>query len=248
MTGHERFRQIRSDEGSCALPPGGVTLREQLLKGRDDCGPGHPELNGEFARRRQLHPGTKCARQDRRSQLQINLAEHRRICRAVHFERKKLGPALSALHDSRSKPMRTNRTAWIDCMKPSVSRLSDLILGSKASPSRRRLASRRMSAGDDCASRHPSRRIAGAMLLRMRSGEFKPAHVIQSIASSGKAKWYASWVSSGPLRRTTFFLSCFGSQRKLKCTLVRTATATATRSGRNHELTSDPARRPSHVG
>jgi hypothetical protein len=45
-------------------------------------------------------------------------------------------------------------------------------------------ASRRMAAGDGCASRHPSRRPAPlrvAVLLRMRSGEFKPIGFMDSI-------------------------------------------------------------------
>jgi hypothetical protein len=56
-------------------------------------------------------------------------------------------------------------------MKPIVSKLSDLILRSKPSPIGRRLASRRMAACTAVVRGHPSRRIAGAMLLRMRFAE-----------------------------------------------------------------------------
>ena len=53
-------------------------------------------------------------------------------------------------------------------VNPIVAPLSALILRSKPSPKGRRLASRRMAACT-AARVHPSRRIAGAMLLRMRS-------------------------------------------------------------------------------
>src|SRR5664279_4044970 len=56
-------------------------------------------------------------------------------------------------------------------MKPIISQHSDLILRSKPSPEGRRLASRRMAACTAVARGHPSRRIARATLLRMRSGE-----------------------------------------------------------------------------
>jgi hypothetical protein len=54
-------------------------------------------------------------------------------------------------------------------MKHIVSKLSDLILSSKPSPSGRRLASRRMAARTTFARGHPSRRIARAMLLSMNT-------------------------------------------------------------------------------
>jgi len=50
-------------------------------------------------------------------------------------------------------------------------RFSDLILRSKHSPFGRRLASRSMAACTAVARGHPSRRVAGAMLLGMRFGE-----------------------------------------------------------------------------
>jgi hypothetical protein len=53
--------------------------------------------------------------------------------------------------------------------KPSM--LSVLILRSKPLPGGRRLASRRMAACAAVVGGHPSRRIAAAMLLRMRAGE-----------------------------------------------------------------------------
>jgi hypothetical protein len=53
-------------------------------------------------------------------------------------------------------------------MKTIVSRLFDLILRSKPLPGGQRLASRRMVACTAVARGHPSRRIACAMLLRMR--------------------------------------------------------------------------------
>jgi hypothetical protein len=58
-----------------------------------------------------------------------------------------------------------------DSMKAIVSTLSALILRSKPSPLGRRLASRRMAACTAVARGHPSRRIAHAMLLRMRFAE-----------------------------------------------------------------------------
>src|SRR6476620_10283019 len=119
MNGRKRFGKIRGDEGPCALLPGGVALREQLLESRDDRGPGHTELNGEFARRRQLHPGMKCARQDCRPQLQIDLAEHRRVGRAVDVERVKLCPALSALHERLSKTSVARSGEWYASQVPS---------------------------------------------------------------------------------------------------------------------------------
>jgi len=60
---------------------------------------------------------------------------------------------------------------WIDSMKPIVFRLSDLILRRKPSPAGQRLSSRRMAACTAVACGHPSRRVARATLLRMRSGK-----------------------------------------------------------------------------
>jgi hypothetical protein len=56
-------------------------------------------------------------------------------------------------------------------MKLIVSRLSGLILRNRPSPAGPRLASRRMAACTAVAPGHPARRIACAMLLRMRFGE-----------------------------------------------------------------------------
>src|SRR5882672_401109 len=106
MNRREGFRKIGRHIGPCPLLAGCISFGEQLFESRDYCGPRHTELNAEFARRWQLRSGTQRSAEDCGSQLQVDLAEHRRVRGAVHLAWIKLGPALPALHKTLAQIIR----------------------------------------------------------------------------------------------------------------------------------------------
>ena len=99
MNRFEGFRKVGRNIGPCALLAEGIAFSKKLFESRDDGRPRNTELRCEFACRRQLRRGTKRSRQDARSYLLVDLAEHRRVGGTVHFKRIKLCPALSAFHE-----------------------------------------------------------------------------------------------------------------------------------------------------